>query len=165
MRVSSRKFARALAEGIGEILPPPLIVRADGYCLDVFADGVLQGGSAAAVIVEEDDRTLRERLETAGRAVLSAIQDCVSEYLTLQWPVGADGQMAIPDVRVDAERVHIWFGSSEAAAVVTLRPIGLYELIQGRSPFLLPAVDPPGKLADLPFSQKGRFTFLGEMPG
>jgi hypothetical protein len=131
MSISSHRFARTLAERIGEILPPPLTVHVDGSLIDVYADGICQGGSGAAVIVEADDgRTLRERVETAGRAVLSGIQDCVSEYLTRQWPAGADGQMAMPDVRVEAERVHLWFGAAEAATV-TLRPIGLGELIEG----------------------------------
>jgi hypothetical protein len=131
MKASSRQFALALAERIGEILPSPLTIRADGSSVDLYADGSNQGGSGAAVIVEaDDDRTLRERLETAGRAVLSGIQDGVSEYLTVPWPADADGQMAIPDVRADAERVYLWFGSGEAAAIVTLRPIDLDELIE-----------------------------------
>jgi hypothetical protein len=131
MKASSRTFARALAERIGEILPPPLTIHADGRNLVVSVDGIDQGGSAASMIVEVDDgRTLAERVETAGRAVLSGIQDGVSEYLTLPWPVDADGRMAMPGVRADEERVYLWFGSSEADAVVTLRPIGLDQLIQ-----------------------------------
>jgi len=132
MPVSSRRFAQALAERIGEILPPPLTVRADGGDVGVYADGVCQGGSAAAMIVEDDDddRTVAERVESAGWAVLSGIQDCVSEYLTLQWPAGADRKMALPEVRADEERVHLWFGSSEADATVTLRPIELGDLIE-----------------------------------
>ncbi|HEU4881273.1 MAG TPA: hypothetical protein VFT45_03480 [Longimicrobium sp.] len=131
MRASSLRFARALAERIGEVLPPPLTIRVDDENLVVSADGIVQGGSAAAVIVEEDDdRTVAERLETAGRAVLSGVQDCVSEYLALPWPGDADGGMAIPGVRVDAERVHLWFGGSESAPVVSLRPIDLDELIE-----------------------------------
>jgi hypothetical protein len=131
MRVSSLRFALALAERIGEILPPPLTIRAEGSSVDLYADGINQGGSAAAVIVEaDDDRTLRERLETAGRAVLSGVQDCVSEYLTLPWPIGVDGRMAIPDVRADEERLYLWFGGSEAGATVTLRPMELDALIE-----------------------------------
>lgn len=131
MSISSHRLARALAERIAEILPPPLTVRVSGSRIDVHADGVCQGGSAAVVIVEaDDDRTPTERLETAGRAVLSGIQDCVSEYLTLPWPIDAEGRMAMPGARVDAERVHLWFGGSEAAAVITLRPIGLDELVE-----------------------------------
>jgi hypothetical protein len=130
MQASSVKFAKALAERIAEILPPSLTIRADGAELDVYADGVSQGGSSAAYIVEDDDdRTLSERLETAARAVLDGVGDAVAEYLTLPWPADAEGGMAMPGARVDAERVHLWFGASEDAAAVTLRPIELGEII------------------------------------
>jgi hypothetical protein len=130
MQASSVKFAKALAERITEILPPPLTVRADGAELDVFADGISQGGSSAANIVEDDDgRTLSERVEVAARAVLDGVGDAVAEYLTLPWPVAAEGAMAMPGARADAERLHLWFGGSEAAAAVTLRPIDLGEII------------------------------------
>lgn len=131
MRSSSLKFAQVLAERIGEILPPPLTIRADGGNLVVSADGITLGGSGAAMIVEnDDDRTPAERVECAGRAVLDGVQDDVSEYLTLPWPADAGGRMAMAAARVDAERVHLWFGSSEAAAVITLRPIDLREFIE-----------------------------------
>jgi hypothetical protein len=130
MQASSLRFAQALAERIAEILPLPLTVRADGASVDVYADGISQGGSAAPVIVEDDDgRTLDERVETAARAVLDGIQDGVSEYLTLPWPLGADGQMAVAGARADTERVYLWFGGSEAGAAITLRPIELGELV------------------------------------
>lgn len=129
MQPSSLKFAQALAERVGEILPPPLTIRADGGNLVVSADGVSQGGSGAAMIVEDDDdRTVAERVECAARAVLDGIQDDVSEYLTLPWPADADGRMATAGVRVDEARVHLWFGSTESAAVITLSPIDLDDL-------------------------------------
>jgi hypothetical protein len=129
MEPSSLRFAQALAERIGEILPPPLTIRADGGNLVVSADGVSQGGSGAAEIVEnDDDRTPAERVECAARAVLDGVQDAVSEYLTLPWPADADGRMATAGVRTDAERLHLWFGSTESAAVVTLRPIEFGDL-------------------------------------
>ena len=123
------RFAQALAERIGEILPPPLTIRADGGNLVVSADGISQGGSGAAMVVEnDDDRTVTERVECAARAVLDGIQDDVSEYLTLPWPVDAERRMAMPGVRAHAERLYLWFGSSESAAVITLRPIELGDL-------------------------------------
>jgi hypothetical protein len=36
--------------------------------------------------------------------------------------------MAMAGARADAERVYLWYGSSEAAAVITFRPIGLDKL-------------------------------------
>jgi hypothetical protein len=130
MQASARGFAQALAVRIGEILPPPLTIRVDGCSLDVYADGISQGSSAAAVIVEEDDgRTLSEKLETTGRSVLSGIQDSVSEYLTLPWPKDARGRMATENARADAERLYLWFAGSEAEAVITLRPVDVAEII------------------------------------
>ncbi len=130
MRTSSRKLALALAERLGEVLPPPLGVRALGDCLEVQADGTGWGGSAAADIVgHEDGRSPAERVETAVRAMLGGVQDAASEYLTLPWPVDAAGTMALPEARTDAERVHAWFGGSEADAVLTLRPITFAELV------------------------------------
>jgi hypothetical protein len=129
MHPSSQRFAQALAERIGEILPPPLTIRADGGNLVVSADGISQGGSGAAMIVEDDDdRTVAERVECAARAVLDGVQDDVSEYLTLPWPAGADGRMATAGVRADEARVHLWFGDSQSAAVITLRSIDLGDL-------------------------------------
>jgi hypothetical protein len=134
-RASSRRLAAALAERIGEVLPPPLVVRVEGPGLNqvnLYADGMNQGGSAAAKIVEEDDgHTLAEAVETVVAAVLNGVQDAVAEYLALPWPTDAAGELAWPGARTDGERVHLWFGGSEAAAVLTLRPIAFAEFAQG----------------------------------
>jgi len=132
MPASSHKLALALARRIGEVLPPPLGVRAVGGNLEVVrADGAALGGSAAAGIVDEaDGRTLDERVETAGQAVLSGIQDCVAEFRTVPWPAREDGGMAMPGARAGAGRLRLWYGDSEEAAVVRLRPIEFEEFNQ-----------------------------------
>lgn len=130
-RASSRRLAAALAERLGEVVPPPLAVRVDGSELNqinLYADGMNQGGSAAAIIVEEDDgSTLPELVNTVGYAVLNGVQDVVMEYFALPWPTDAAGELAWPGARAEGERVHLWYGSSEAAAVLTLRPIAFAE--------------------------------------
>src|SRR5437764_114836 len=45
MRASSRKLAIALAERLGDVVPPPLTLRAEGGGVSIYADGVLQRGS------------------------------------------------------------------------------------------------------------------------
>jgi hypothetical protein len=129
MHASSHRFALAFAGSIGEVLPLPLSIRAAGNRLDLYANGELIGGSAAAVIVEAmDDRSPDERLVSAALAVLGGIQDCVSYHLMEQWPADGAGQMAVPGARTDAHRVYLWYGSSEAAAVLTLTPVELVEI-------------------------------------
>jgi hypothetical protein len=130
MNPSSYRLALAFVERFGEVLPPPVTIHAVGSRLDLHADGVLLGGSDAVCILEEEDgRALPELAECVGHAVLDGIQDCTAEYLATPWPTEAGGEMAMPHARADAGRLHLWYGASEAAAVVRLRPIELDEVI------------------------------------
>lgn len=130
MRASSHKLAAALADRIGEILPPPLTSHARGSSVLVYANEIGVGSTMAPLILEEnDDRTIAERAECVARAVLSTIQDEIAEYLTLEWPVDAWGKMAMPSARTASERLYLWYGESEAEAVITLRPINFEEFI------------------------------------
>lgn len=135
MRPSSRRLARALAERLAGIVPPPLHVRAGGDIVHVEADGRALGGSAAACIVEaDDDRTDGERLECAIRAVLDGVQDCVAERLARPWPADAGdtpaGAMALPGARAEGGGARLWYGSGEDDAVVALRPIAPEEWME-----------------------------------
>lgn len=131
MSASSHRLASLLAERIAEILPPPLTVRASGDALKLYADGIAVGGATAASILEDGDDA--EQVRTAAWAVLSTIQDDVMEHLTEPWPVGAGGQGALPEARIDASHLHLWFGEREEAAVVRLRPISLAEVLGRRA--------------------------------
>ena len=112
MHASSRKLAIALTERIGEVVPAPLTLRAEGSGVSLYADGELIGGSDAASIVDDQDsRTFSERVETAVRAVLSGVQDSILRYLRVEWPTDGEGELALPGARTEAGRVHLWYGS------------------------------------------------------
>ena len=124
MNASSHRLAMALAERIGEVLPAPLTIRAAGSGVSLIADGELLGGSdAPSILDDEDDGVFSERVETAARAALDGIQDCVMRYLTEEWPIDSQGTLALPDARTEAGVLHIWYGTSEKTAAIRLRPI------------------------------------------
>ena len=131
MRASSHKLAAALAARLADVLPPPYSIRSSGAEVEVYARSEHVGGSPAASILEDEDgEAVGERAERAAWAVLSGIQDDVAVHGTVGWPLDADHQMALPDVRSDSRRLYLWFGSSESDAVVALRPIELSELFE-----------------------------------
>lgn len=131
MAASSEKLARAFATRLNGVVPHGLAVRASGSMVYLYAGNAVVGGTASVPIVEEeeDGGTLCERLLTVVYAVLSTIQNDVSEYLTEQWPPDADGQMALVDSRCGEERVYLWYGSSEAAPVIAFPPIEFAEFM------------------------------------
>lgn len=131
MRASSRKLAAALAGRLTDVLPSPYAARASGNEVEVYAGSEYVGGSPAASILEDEDGdAVGERAERAAWAVLSGIQDAVAVHGTVGWPLDADHQMALPDVRSDSRRLYLWFGSSELDPVVALQPIELSELVE-----------------------------------
>jgi len=129
MRASSRKLAIALAERLGEVVPPPLTLGAECGGVSIYADGVLQGGSHAPNLVEvEDGRALAERVALAVEGVLDSIQDCVMEYLHEEWPADGAGKSAPPGARTEGGRAYLWYGASEDDPVIGLPPIEFDEL-------------------------------------
>jgi hypothetical protein len=130
MHTISHHLAEAISDRIGAIVPPPLAVQAEGSSVNLYVNSKFWGGSAAAEIIEDvDGSTFSERLERAAIAILSGIQDCTAEYLTLPWPVDEGGEMAMPGARADIHRLYLWYGSSEDTALLTLRPIEFAELL------------------------------------
>ncbi|HET7461632.1 MAG TPA: hypothetical protein VFJ82_10295 [Longimicrobium sp.] len=131
MRPSSEKLAHALAERLGDVLPPPYTLGAAGFWIYVYAAAEFIGNDVSAQIVEDEgDEPLGELVERVSRAVLSGLQDVVVTHRTTWWPVDGEGGMAIPNTRADEYRLHLWFGGHEPGAVVTLRPIDLAELVE-----------------------------------
>ena len=129
MNASSHKLAAALATRIGVALPYPLTARAEGSSVTLYVDQNVIGGSAAAAIIKDPGSgELGERAQTAVRAMLSGILDCVSEYLTVPWPTEVDGEMAISGARADAHRLHLWYGRSETDPVFSFAPIEIGDL-------------------------------------
>jgi len=131
MRPSSEKLARALADRLGEVLPPPYALGAAGFWIYVYAGGELIGNDVAAQIVEDHgDEPLGGLVERVSGSMLSGLQDVVVTHRTTWWPVDGAGGMAMPNTRADEHRLHLWFGDRESGAVVTLRPIDLSELVE-----------------------------------
>ncbi|MGI8483983.1 MAG: hypothetical protein ACR2OU_06945 [Thermomicrobiales bacterium] len=135
MHASSRKLAAALAARLNEVVPGLFRVQAEGEDVGVYAQDSSIGGSGAPGIVEDDeddedddDRTLGEKIETATRAVLDAVQDVISEYLCVPWPSLDGVAMAMPGVRVDTELVHLWYGADESAPAISIPAIRISEI-------------------------------------
>jgi hypothetical protein len=126
--VSSRELAAFLAERLNQIVPMGFSVRSEGANVDVYADGGNLGGSAALVILEDDDeRSPKEKIETAVLAVLSSIQDTIIETVKGPWPGtssrGAD--LPMPDCRVTGDQLFFWFVDQDGP-VVSAPPIPLH---------------------------------------
>jgi hypothetical protein len=130
MRASAPHFARALAERIGEVLPPPLVIHARGGGLAVYADGKEVGGALSPAIIEDEDgRSIAEKAEAVARTALGTIQNDVSEYLTLPWPKNAAGEMVVPGARAGSGRLYLWYGTSESDAALSLGSIDFAEFM------------------------------------
>lgn len=126
--VSSRELAVILAERLNQIVPTGFSVRPEDANVDVYADGRNLGGSAALEILEDDDdRSPKEKIETAVLAVLSSIQDTIIETVKGPWPGtsshGAD--LPMPHCRVTGDQLLFWFGDRDGP-VVSAPPIPLH---------------------------------------
>lgn len=125
--VSSRELAAILAERLNQIVPTGFSVRSEDTSVDVYADGRNLGGSDALQILEDDDdRSPKEKIETAVLAVLSSIQDTIIETVKGPWPGtsshGAD--LPMPDCRVTGNQLLFWFGDQDGP-VISAPPIPL----------------------------------------
>ncbi|MGI8332415.1 hypothetical protein ACRYCC_20790 [Actinomadura scrupuli] len=124
MPASSHDLAAALAARLGPVLPSGLTVRADGDRVSVHSGETEVGGSAAAALIgDEDGRSVEEKIETASRAVLGGVQDAVAEWLTEPWPEG----LAAPGARVAGGHLHLWYGE-ERAPVLGLSSVDLADM-------------------------------------
>ncbi|MGH3201102.1 MAG: hypothetical protein ACRDOA_10425 [Streptosporangiaceae bacterium] len=117
-----------MAERLNQIVPTGFSVRSEDANVDVYADGRNLGGSAALEILEDDDdRSPKEKIETAVQAVLSSVQDTVIETIKGPWPGtssnGAD--LPMPDSRVTGDQLLFWFGDQDRP-VVSAPPIPLH---------------------------------------
>lgn len=121
------RLALALADSIGIALPSGFTVSGEGGMVCLYENDAFTGGSDMPGVLEDehDGSTLAETLETIGCSVLSAVQDWIADTTTDPWPVDADGRMAECGARADAHRLYLWYGGSEAGAVITLRPVEL----------------------------------------
>ena len=128
------RFARALADRLNAVVPRPVRVCAEGGAVAVYVGADRWGSALAGEVIDQPEIDeagepwpLAERVETAARAVLSSVQDTVAESSREPWPRLPTGAMALPDARVEAGEVHLWYGPTEAAAVLTLPSLALDE--------------------------------------
>jgi hypothetical protein len=118
--VSSHDLAAALASRLDDVAPEGLRVIAEEGRISVSRGGSVVGGSAAPEILEDD---AEPHIETVTRSAISAIQDVFAEELKEPWPAVA-GAMPDADVRIDGDRLIVWFGSQATPALV-LAPLPL----------------------------------------
>lgn len=129
MAARSHEFARAIAQRLGRVIPQPLAIQAIGAHIRVEDKDIVWGDSSAADIVDDDDdRAFGDRAASAARAVLSAVQDGVMEYLGAEWPMGSDGRAAEAGASAMSGSLRLWYGESDRSAVIALDPINLTEL-------------------------------------
>ena len=127
MRVSSRKLAKALVSRLNDVVPTRFRLTTDGDVLHVYIGDVLNSILSLDIVMDES-RDLNERLRTSVWSVINSLQSDISEDLRTPWP-SADGRtMAMPEVESDGERVHLWFGDSQAP-VLSLPAIRIEEII------------------------------------
>jgi hypothetical protein len=118
----SRDVAAALAERLDEIAPEGVTVRATGTRVQVVVGGRVVGWSSAAAILDEDGEGLpEERVGSVAAAVISGVQDEITEALTEPWPT-ANGRMLNPDTSQTGGAVRMWFGDENDPGL-TLRPL------------------------------------------
>ena len=129
MGASSHKLAAALAQRLNEIAPAPFRLSAEEGRVNIYVGDVLDTESFTPEIIEDETRDLSEVLFTASWSVLSALQDVISELTRDAWPSTDGRTMALPDVRVDADAVHLWYGD-ERAPMIRLPAIRLAEIMK-----------------------------------
>lgn len=103
-------FAALLAKRLQEVVPEGFIVKAEGDWVTVCAaddeDMTTSTGVGGIMRDHEGD------VESATWAVLSSVQDFVSEGLKEPWP-GARSvprRFFQPEVAVEGSTLHMWFG-------------------------------------------------------
>jgi hypothetical protein len=129
----SRDVALAVASRLDAVVPPHLMVRADGADVVLYSRSTpstpLGSAESAAIAEDADGRTPGERIEVAVWSIINSIQDRVSEALREPWPRMQTGEMALPDTRLDGDRLLLWFGD-ERSPTVALLPISVAEVQQ-----------------------------------
>jgi len=128
MHVSSRKVASSVCQALAEDMPRGFMLTLTGSTVHLSYQGDELGASTAAKIVDEEDgRPIEQRLLTACTAVLSAVQDWVSEQTGEEWPTRNVATGAMPGADIDPElmNVRLWFGPSWSHAALALKPIPL----------------------------------------
>ncbi len=85
--------------------------------------------AGAAIVEDEDERSILERAEDVASAVLSGAQDAVAHALRDQWPPDGARGMALPNTVIVDDTIQMWYGARDAPAII-LEPLGLAEFIE-----------------------------------
>lgn len=118
---SIRRLAGDLAERLRAAMPAgaEIAVEPDAsISLALGEQGTTVGFGALAAEGGEG------ALETAVRQVLSSAQDVVAEERAEPWPGWAEGELALPEVRVGEGEIALWFGP-EGRPTLAFDPIPL----------------------------------------
>lgn len=117
MPALSHKLADALAEAVQESVSAPFNLEANGSAITVSRSGRVIGTVTAAEIADDiDSRSEPERLASATRAVLSAIQDLIVRSTAEPWPSTKSGALPVPNAEVRETMLRIWFGDPATPA-------------------------------------------------
>ena len=121
---SSPDFAAELASRLNEVAPEGYTVNAENVTVVLRHHGAVVGSTEMAELVEDSENPdlLPESLETAARAILSNVQDWISDSSYQPWP-GERSQPA-PDAHATADRLEMWYGGQDHP-VLKLRPLAL----------------------------------------
>jgi hypothetical protein len=142
MRLSAPKLGKAIADRLSGRVPAPVRV----FVEDLAPGLLLENEHVVVCVAEGDEHWGGQGLSNgdlevddessvpayaAHRAVniLSGVQDTISRILREPWPRKSTGEMALPDARVDQQRLYLWFGPAEDAAALTLRPIEFSDIL------------------------------------
>ena len=118
-----RVFARDLAPGL---------VLENEHIVVCVADGDEQWGGQGLSngdLKADDESPVQARAARTAVNILSGVQDTISRILREPWPRQSTGEMALPEARVDQQRLYLWFGPAEDAAALTLRPIEFNDIL------------------------------------
>ena len=142
MRLPAPKLATAIADRLSANVPTPVRVFVkdltpglppeNKHVAVCVADGDEQWGGQRLSTVDlepDDERSARVVAVRAAVNVLSGVQDTISRILREPWPRLSTGDMALPHARVDLQQLHLWFGPTENAAALTLRPIEINDIL------------------------------------
>lgn len=115
------KLARDLADELCAVVPGPFSVN-DDHGSVVITEGSLTATTPVGDLLDQDGSgpTVTE-VETAAWAVLSAVQDAVTEQLTDPWPLG-DHRLALPGVKLESGILRTWYGDCDSP-LLELGPI------------------------------------------
>jgi hypothetical protein len=133
MRVLPHRLSQALAKRLNGLMPPGFRLTADHEWLELFIEGDFDGTLSAPQRIEEETADLGAQLEIAVYEVLDGLQDAVAEHLRAPWPSRDGRNMGLPEVRLTAESIHLWYGDAEREPVLAIPEIPLAEIGAKRS--------------------------------